>query len=368
VAIVNLTAGGLSGGYLKYLRHVVPRLRSHPEIESLAVFAPATVRAQLADQGWPLDDWPAEDVRSGFKRLKLAVRDRRPEVIFIPTASWLDFGGTPVVVMVRNMEPLEAPFGGNPWSEAVRNLARRAVARRACRRAARVIAVSEHVREYVTSRWTIPREKVPLVYHGVEAADTTSAATIPSALARNPPTGFLFTAGSIRPARGLEDLVAALPHLDPEGTPSTVVVAGRADTGTERYQQRLIADARRLGVGDRIIWTGALTESEMRWCFRRCAAFIMTSRAEACPNLALEAMSHGCACVSVDRAPMPEFFRDAAVYYRAGDAAALARAILKLRPADRIALGEAAVSRARTFDWETTVQRTVTELRAALHP
>ena len=63
----------------------------------------------------------------------------------------------------------------------------------------------------------------------------------------------------------------------------------------------------------------------MAEAFRRCAAFVMTSRAEACPNTALEAMSCGCAIVSVDRAPMPEFFGEAALYYPVAEIRALAQ-------------------------------------------
>ena len=40
VAIVNLTSGGMSGGYLKYLRTLVPLLRQDPRISRLDVFVP----------------------------------------------------------------------------------------------------------------------------------------------------------------------------------------------------------------------------------------------------------------------------------------------------------------------------------------
>ena len=76
-----------------------------------------------------------------------------------------------------------------------------------------------------------------------------------------------------------------------------------------------------------MVWAGQLTEPEMAWCFGHCEAFVMTSRAEACPNVALEAMSHGCRVVSTSQPPMPEFFGEAAAYYRGGDARDLARAV-----------------------------------------
>ena len=91
----------------------------------------------------------------------------------------------------------------------------------------------------------------------------------------------------------------------------------------------------------------------------------MTSRAEACPNTVLEAMSHGCVSVSTDQPPMPEFFGAAAIYYRAGDAGDLARQIGSLQPAGssgQDALRHAARERAGTFAWSQTARRTIDEL------
>lgn len=368
VAIVNLTAGGLSGGYLKYLRRLVPRLAAHPEMETLAVFVPSGSRAQLGDESTVIREWTADDARRGFPRLKQDVRDLRPDVVFIPTASWLDFVPAPTVIMVRNMEPLVRPFSGLPLREGLRNLARRIVARRACNRAARVIAVSNYVRQFVVARWGIPKDSVPVVHHGADAIEGTPAVTVPHALKHDPSIEFLFTAGSIRAARGLEDLVEALPGLSERRLPSTVVIAGQTDSGTSRYQKALIERSRKLGVASQIVWAGSLDESEMSWCYRHCAGFVMTSRVEACPNVALEAMSHGCACVSVDGPPMPEFFGDAAVYYRAGDAAGLTRGLEQLLLERKVAprFRAAALLRARAFTWENTAQQTVAELKTAI--
>ena len=365
LAIVNLTSGGLSGGYLKYLRTVLPLLRDHIAIEALRVFVPAGTEVVLSSVGLPLDTWQAQS-RAGRRVLRQGVREFRPDVVFVPTARWIDAGRAPVVAMVRNMEPLEVPFGGNPPSESLRNLARRSAARRACRRARLVLAVSAHVRDFLTGRWDLPPEKVPLVYHGVDTPADAAPAAAPAALRRVERRGFLFTAGSIRPARGLEDLIDALPLLSADSAIGMAVIAGAVAPRMDGHYASLLARARRLGVAERILWTGALTEEEMRWCYSKCTAFVMTSRAEACPNVALEAMSYGCVCVSVDRPPMPEFFGDAASYYRAGEARALTRAVQAAGdPAGLPQRRAGAAARARSFRWTTTVENTVAQLRRA---
>jgi len=47
VAVVNLTAGGLSGGYRKYLARLMPLLAADSRVTRLGVFAPEAARALL---------------------------------------------------------------------------------------------------------------------------------------------------------------------------------------------------------------------------------------------------------------------------------------------------------------------------------
>src|SRR5262249_36626236 len=155
-----------------------------------------------------------------------------------------------------------------------KNTARALEARRACRRAARVIAVSNHVRNFLADRWGVGPAKVGVVYHGVERASGCAPSTTPSVLKDRAPAPFIFTSGSIRPARGLEDVIEALGHLGDAPRPS-LVIAGDVDAEARSYHRRLARRASELGVADRIVWTGLLTAPEMWWCFDACSAFVM---------------------------------------------------------------------------------------------
>jgi glycosyltransferase involved in cell wall biosynthesis len=359
VALLNLTAGGLSGGYRKYLRAVVPRLREDPRIGRLDVLVPDAAREPLGDALGAVEAFPAAEARTGFASARRAVERLRPDVVFVPTARALASLEAPQVVMVRNMEPLEAPLAGLSPLAALRNLVRALEAKRACRRAARVIAVSQHVADWLTHRWPLPPERVVVVRHGLDRteAEPLRPAAFPADLG---PGGFLFTAGSLRPARGLEDALGAIAG----GTPWPLVIAGAADPDTRRFAARV----QRRGAAPRVRWVGTLDSEGVRWAMRHAAAFVMTSRAEACPNTALEAMAAGALVVSTDHPPMPELFGDGGRYYRARDAASLAealRTVAGMSDAERESLRRTAAARARAFDWDTTVRRTVDALEAA---
>ena len=352
VALLTLTSGAVSGGYAKYLREVVPRLTGHHAVRELRVYTPPP----MADLDRGYRTWPTSGAFATARWLRREMESWQPDVVFIPSSVHISFGAIPVVTMVRNMEPLDHPFSGNSWNDGVRNLVRAALARRACERSARVIAVSEHVREALVSRWSVDAGKIAVVPHGVEAGGEEKA---PAALADGAP--FVFAAGSIRPARGLEDLLGARAAIPPD---YRVAIAGGVEA--EAYA----ASLRTMHNGDeRVVWLGKLSEAEMAWCFRSARAFVMTSRAEACPNIVLEALAHGSLSISTDQEPMPEFYGDSAVYYRAGDAADLQRALgstLALGREESAALRDRALLRSRLYTWQATVQATVGELQKAV--
>ncbi len=366
VAMVNLTGGGLSGGYRKYLAEMVPRLRADARIERLTVLVPPDVPGAELEGVAPVEQWERADRRMGYRGLRARIARLAPDVVFVPVARWLDCGRRPTVVMLQNMEPLVVPFGGNSLADSALNLARLGSTRRSVRRATRVIAISGFVRDFLVERWRIAPAKVGMVYHGVAPEPTPVLPPSVAALAGRP---FLFTAGSIRPARGLEDLIDAAAELRTRGPAPAVVIAGEASPAARGYERRMRQRARAAGIEDAVIWAGQLSPAEIGGCFLNCAAYVMTSRVEACPNTALEAMSHGALSVAADNAPLPEIFGPAALYYAPGNGGALADAVqrlLALPAAEGARRRQVARERAASFSWSATAAGTVRELVASV--
>ena len=368
VALANLTNGGLSGGSHKYLEVLAPLLARHPAVSRLDLFVPPQAvngLKQHSTLNW--ETWKPSDVAQGFRGLRSELRSRRPDVVFIPTARWLDCGPIPVVAMVRNMEPLAIPFGENPWMEAVRTLARRWVAKRACRKADRIIAVSQFVKDFLTTRWRLPANKIATVYHGIDVPRLGAEVRAPAALSQLSKP-FLFTAGSIRPYRGLEDAIAAMPEIGRRCGDLPLVIGGETEPAMRHYRHRLERLAESLGCTDRLVWCGKLSQAEMAWCFVQCEVFLMTSRVEACPNTVLEAMAHACVSVSTDCPPMPEMYGETAFFYRPKESRQLAEQVytaIALSADQRQARRATSLRRAGDFSWQRTTDDTVRELLVA---
>lgn len=366
VAIVSLTRGGLSGGARKYLEESVPRLVDHPLVQDVRLFLPESADGLALPPGLLYATWPARDKLTGYRRLRAGVAQMEPCVVLVPTARWLNFGTVPTVAMVRNMEPLIAPIDGNSPTDVVRNLGRRRAARTACDRATRLIAVSGFVRQFLVSRWRVPEDRIAVVHHGVTPVSP-GAGERPTVLQQDPGP-FIFAAGSIRPARGLEDLIVALRELADRQIRCNVLVAGESSPSTLAYERKIHKLAVELGVAHLVTWVGQLSRNEMAWCLGRCLLYVTTSRTEACPNTLLEAMSHGCRCVASDIPPMREFLGGLGYYYPLGDGPELARrleGLLRANHASVARIRRAVTARALEFSWERTVARTLGELTQA---
>ncbi|MEO7998965.1 MAG: glycosyltransferase, partial [Gemmatimonadaceae bacterium] len=228
--MLNLTAGGLSGGYKKYLQRLVPLLRTHSAISELLVAVPPGFESMQGVGAGALS-WRPGDHWRGYPALRQQVRNWKPDVVLIPTARYLDCGA-PVVSMVRNMQPMLPPTFRDGIPAWAKNHAGAIIARRACHASTRVIAVSSFVRNYLVDKWLVDPRRLGVVYHGVDAADEVPLPEILRPLANTP---YVFVAGSLLPYRGVEDAVAALAHLD---AAIKLVVAG---DGSDAYKARILA-------------------------------------------------------------------------------------------------------------------------------
>ena len=369
LAIVSLTDGGMSLGYRKYLLRILPLLRQNPDVSELHVLLPAASLPKLEDvhsfAQW--HTWNGNSMLVG-RWVRQRVESLGVEVVYIPSQRFVHTG-LPTVVTVQNMEPLVAPLGGNPLSETLRHLARRLATWNACRRADRVIAISQHVKSFLTNRWNIPEKKIGVVYHGVDDMEETERNQLPDCLQSVVPGRFLLTIGSIRPARGLEDAIEALPLLTPQWPQLQLAIIGAVEPRMGFYWRRLQRLVQRHGLEDRVVWAGWQPEKVVNWCYQNCTLLIMTTRTEALSIIALEAMKAGCVCVATQVGALPEVFQDNAFFYRAGEPGSLADQLgcaLRLDQAHRSIIAAAVRRRAAEFTWQRTADLTLLELRRAI--
>ena len=195
--------------------------------------------------------------------------------------------------------------------------------------------------------------KVALMYHGIDFARFDAPATPPSRRDGRLPGDpvRILSVGRAVAKKGYDDLFEALARLPRDLSWRLVHIGGGI------LADKLKAQARRRGVGDRIEWRGAQPQQAVLAAYRAADLFVLASRIAAdgdrdgLPNVLMEAQSLGLACITTDVSAIPELISDGenGVLVPPQDPAALARAIEKLAhdPDLRRRLGDAGKRRVR---------------------
>jgi len=373
IAIINITGGGMSGGYKEYLKSIIPRIATYPEIEKVLCMSPKSLNIQ---------DWfqPLYNVKfincKPFKylfyginpNLKRYLEDFSPDVIFIPVERFLRFKNVPTINMVQNMEPFVV-IGNNLLSEKFRMWIQKIIGKNSVEKSDRTIVLSKYSRDLFVKRYNISANKIGLIYHGISLWD--KDVYPPKPIPREWDNHFLFTAGSIRPARGIEDILHALKYfLDNSLNIPNLIIAGETIPRMSKYKKKLENWIQQNNLSSKIYWAGKLNKAEMNWCYRNCQAFIMTSRVESFGMIALESIANGCFCISSDSTCLPEILDNAAIFYPSQNPKILARKInevLNWPRQKKQEMYQLALKRTSYFNWDKCVGQIMSELKKVIN-
>ncbi len=243
-----------------------------------------------------------------------------------------------------------------PWSHP-QTLTRRGVAfhrrmgRRVAQQADLIVTPTEAVATQVRALLS-PRCPVVAVHSGVTVGPVpVDAADRRLRYAVDP--GYVLFVGTAEPRKGLDVLVQALAL--PALSGRRLVVVGPPGWGDVRVEDL----ARRAGVSQRVVVTGAVDEAALATWYAGAAALALPSRAEGFGFPVLEAMAHGIPVVISDDPALVEVAGGAARVAPIDDQGALTEAL-----ADAAALGpqrdewiRAGRSRAAEFTWAGTAAR-----------
>lgn len=265
---------------------------------------------------------------------------------------WL---GVPVTVTLRGTEPAHARQPA---------LRRRLV--RMLRDAARVFAVADSLRRLALELGAAP-DKVRVVGNGV---DLDKFYPMPRAEARRSldlpaDSPVLIGVGGLVERKGFHRVLDCLPSLA-RRFPAIryVIVGGGSPEGDETAALR--AQAQRLGVADRVLFTGPLPPDRLRQPLSACDVFVLATRNEGWANVFLEAMACGLPVVTTDVGGNREVVcRDElGTVVPFGDAHALEDAIARAleAPWQR----DAIIAYARENTWDRRIDILVDEFRGLM--
>jgi glycosyltransferase involved in cell wall biosynthesis len=192
------------------------------------------------------------------------------------------------------------------------------------RRSRVVIAISEHGRETLIERLSLPPERVRTIHLGVDLERFS-----PGDVAREP---FVLYPANRWPHKNHETLFRSMGLLP---------------------EYRLVLTGYDGPVPDGVDSVGRVTHDELVDLYRRASALVFPSRYEGFGQPVLEALACACPVACSDLPPLREVAGDAAVYFDPDDPESIAAGVR-----EAIARGGASgLARAAQFSWDETARR-----------
>jgi glycogen synthase len=160
----------------------------------------------------------------------------------------------------------------------------------------RIIACSSYMRDEIASYFQCPSDKIDVIPNGVEAARFDRLEQQDLAYFRNmyalPFEQIVFSVGRVVYEKGLHVLVQAIPFILAKQPTAKVVIAGK---GPEVSALRSLAWS--LGVGEKVLLTGFITDEDRDRLFKIADCAVFPSLYEPFGIVALEAMAAKCPVV-----------------------------------------------------------------------
>lgn len=226
------------------------------------------------------------------------------------------------------------------------------------RHLAHLLTVSRFTRADISRSFGIPPERFAVVPNGI---NTELFYPIPE-IAREK-NRIMVTNSADMPLKGLYYLLQAVEKLSRTHDVRLTVI------GTPKKNGGVVKLIRRLGIGERITFTGRVSDGEFVRLYARASLAVVPSVYEGFGLPVGEAMACGVPVISTTGGALPEVAGNAALMVPPADPDALARAMRRLldHPEYARELGHAGYQRVQAhFTWEKAAQKTVQAYREAI--
>jgi glycosyltransferase involved in cell wall biosynthesis len=169
-----------------------------------------------------------------------------------------------------------------------------------------IITISDYVKDELATMYPFTKKKTTTIYL---SGDLPSEAKSEKPKKVNTP--FILHVGSPFPHKNIERLVEAFGLIKNKFPDLKLVLAGKR----EQYTEKLEKWAKDFVYNDDIIFTGFVTDGELRWLYEHAEAYVLPSLSEGFGLPGLEAFVYGCPLVSSNATCLPEVYGDAAIYF-----------------------------------------------------
>ncbi|GBE16633.1 N-acetylgalactosamine-N, N'-diacetylbacillosaminyl-diphospho-undecaprenol4-alpha-N-acetylgalactosaminyltransferase [bacterium BMS3Abin15] len=233
------------------------------------------------------------------------------------------------------------------------------------KKADKIIAVSNSIKEDMKEIFETPEDKVEVIYSGLdkrffEEPEASSRKVIDKYDIRRKYILFL---GTLEPAKNITRLLEAFALFKKESKEKNkkfeyqLVLAGKRGWLSQQYQQ-IIKD---LGLTKDVVFTGYIIGDELVPLFKNAEFFVLPSLYEGFGTTTLEAFATKTPAIISEVASMPEVADEAAMFVNPIDTNGIANAMIKMASDDQLKeqYRQKGSEQAKKFDWDKCARETL---------
>lgn len=268
----------------------------------------------------------------------------------------------PSVVTIHDLAFIRFPQTFRAYNRTYLDFATRLSARRA----ARILAVSEHTKREVVGILGVPAERVVVTPNAARShfRPPEPAALDAFRVRHGLPERFVLYVGTIEPRKNLPTLLEAYAEVARRHNVPLLVGGGKG-----WLYESIFARLEQLGLREQVKFVGYIEEDELPLWYAAARVFVFPSIYEGFGMPPLESMACGTPVVTSNSSSLPEVVGDAGLMVPPHDTAALADAIVRLLEDAELhaELRERGLARARHFNWRSTAEKTLQAYKDAAH-
>jgi len=357
-------AGYRSAGVHQYIYHLLRHLGRAGDGMRYTVFLgqgvlPPGVTLPLVQSHWPTD---RAAIRVVWEQLMQpwALRRIGADLVHGPVFVGPLLAGCPFVITIHDLSFIRFPALFRPANRVYLT----AMTRLSARRARRLIAVSAHAANESTRLLGVPRDRVDVVYHGVDPSFHPLPADEVAAFRRRKglPERFVLFVGTLEPRKNLVRLVEAFARIRDRDV-ALILVGGKGWLYDE-----LFARVEALGLDHHVFFPGYVMSDALPLWYNSATVFSYPSLYEGFGLPVLEAQACGTPVLTTNVSSLPEAAGDGALMVDPYDVDALTAGLNRLLADEtlRQVLRERGLAHAGRFSWSRAAQETTGVYRRAM--
>ena len=353
-------SGTSTGRYLDKLIEYMHKLQPRYEVILLIKPQRKTYLHQIAP-GYKTIVTPYKEFgfgeQLGFKK---QIKKLKPDLVFFPMVQQPVRYKGKVVTTMQDLTTIRFRNPAKNWLIfTIKQQVYKWVNKKVAKKSTLLIAPTQFVRQDVANYCRVDPAKITVTY---ESADKITANAEPIAALKG--KSYLLYVGRPAANKNLPRLVDAYARLQKNNPGLKLVFAGKLDS---EYQK--LRDYARGKVSGGILFTGFVSEGQLRWLYENAKVYVFPSLSEGFGLPGLEAMQYGLPVASSNATCLPEVYQKAAHYFNPFSSQHMATKVQQILDDPKLAAKLAANGREllKHYSWDRMARQTVAVFDKALN-